>query len=877
MKRFFSRAVSFAFAASLVCTAPTVVAADLGVEFFESSVRPLLIEHCYECHSVESGESNGELLIDSAVGLRTGGSGGPAIVPGQPDNSLLMRAVGYADKDMQMPPAGKLDDDSINVLRRWIEAGAPDPREGTTAAKSASPIDRDPQSHWSFVTPQRPVAPENVGKTDRDIMDAWASEAAAAKGARVNDPADDATLVRRLYFDLTGLPPSVDQIAEYVSSSRPDRYARMVDSLLGSPEFAERFARHWLDVARYADTVGYDFGGKDRRINGSERYRDWTITAFAADMPYDQMISHQLAGDRTDPKNVDGNLDAMGFLTLGRKFTDELNTTDDRIDVITRGLLGLTVACARCHDHKFDPIPTTDYYSLFGILASSKQLADGPSPLMMVDEEKVGDRPVFLRGQAGNRGPIAPRQFLTSLRKPDEPRFSDGSGRWELANRITAADNPLTARVMVNRIWLQLIGKSLVDSPSDFGFRTRPPAVPQVLDDMAVEFAKEWSIKRVVRRIVTTRIYRQSAAVTPEGMEVDPDNGLLARANRKRRDFESLRDSLLCVAGSLDNSMGGPPVEISLATPTPRRTVYAMIDRQNLPSLFRTFDFAGPDTHSPQRYFTTVPQQALFLMNSPQMFALAKSAASVARDECGDDDNGVLTRSMFRRVLRREPTSSEVASANKFLATPNSPPPVIIDPRSLWSFGMSKIGENEKVETFEPLKHFDGNRWHPSKKFPDDAPFGHAFLDRENGHTPRGADAAVVRRFTAPVAGKVSVLGELGHQNMGDGVNVGVWIGGKREFFGNEKSSNRPFGPIGGHVNAGDTIDFVVSPGPTDSYDSFFLRATIRLTGDDGTNVETNSVKDFSGPRSEQAAEPLDRLTQLAQVLMMSNEFAFVD
>ncbi|WP_145173252.1 PSD1 and planctomycete cytochrome C domain-containing protein [Rubripirellula lacrimiformis] len=866
-----------------------VATADDGMDFFEAKVRPLLIEHCYECHSAESGESAGDFVIDTAVGIAAGGSHGTALVAGDAGKSLIYQAVLF-DGDLQMPPSGKLDQQSIDLLKHWIEIGAPDPRSGPAKPASVSPMDRDPLSHWTFVPPVKPSvqslvqpsAADRGSDSDRDVIDVWARRAAVSQAIPINPVAEDTALLRRLYFDLTGLPPTPSQIQAYVDSQRPDRYARLVDSLLANPMFAERFGRHWLDVARYADTVGYALGGKERRIQGSERYRDWVIRAFSNDMPYNRMIEHQLAGDRTDPKNIDGNLDAMGFLTLGRRFLSGLDTTDDRIDAITRGLLGLTVACARCHDHKFDPIPTTDYYSLFGILESSQQPEDGASPLMMVDREKVGDRPVLLRGQPGNRGPNAPRQFLTALRKADEPRFSDGSGRWELSQRITATDNPLTARVMVNRLWTHLIGKSLVDSPSDFGFRTDPPAVPEILDDMAIEFADDWSIKKAVRRIVLTRVYRQSTKADVGAIAADSDNRYLARANRKRRDFESLRDSLLSVAGAMDRTIGGPPVEITLPTLTPRRTVYAMIDRQNLPSIFRTFDFASPDTHSPGRYFTTVPQQALFLLNSPQMFALAHEAAdSVRRDldriEVGSDDTARLAEAMFRRVLSRPPTADESEAAAAFLMLPVADLPPRYDPRSLWTYGVAKLGDRQSVNSLTPFGYFKDNRWQSSEAFPATDENGHAYFSRESGHTPRKTDMAVVRRLTVPFDAEVTVRGQIRHKNPGDGVYLGLWIGDDRAFYANQKDGQREVGPIVRRVQAGQTVDFVVSPGESDNSDTFTLKMTIQLHGDDGQHLETQTDRDFSGPLVEEGTDPLDRLAQLAQVLMMSNEFAFVD
>ncbi|TWU60418.1 Planctomycete cytochrome C [Rubripirellula tenax] len=860
---------------------PRVVADD-GVDFFESKVRPLLVDHCYECHSAETGESAGQFLIDSAVGMRIGGLHGAALVPGDAENSLLIKVVAYDNPEMQMPPAGKLSDDAIEILRHWIASGAADPRQATSTVAATSPMDRDPKTHWAFVAPVHPDAPRGAidgASSDRDVLDAWARRSAKSAGVDVIRQADDSDLVRRLHFDLTGLPPTAQQITEYQQSERPDRYMRLVDELLASPAFAERLGRLWLDVARYADTVGYDFGGKERRIKGSERYRDWVIAAVASDMPYDRMIEHQLAGDRTDPNNADGNLDAMGFLTLGRKFINGLDVTDDRIDVITRGLLGLTVTCARCHDHKFDPIPTTDYYSLFGVLASSRQPDDGASPLMMTDKAKVGDQPVLIRGQAGNNGPLAPRQFLTSLQKPNEPRFTDGSGRWELAQRIVARDNPLTARVMVNRLWGHLIGKPLVDSPSDFGFRTQRPAVPEVLDELASDFVEHFSIKRTVRRIVSTRIYRQSSATDAPTIAADPDNRWLARGNRRRLDFESLRDSLLYVAGSLDARLGGPPLEITLPTPTPRRTIYAMIDRQNLPALFRTFDFASPDTHSPQRYFTTVPQQALFLMNSPQVLDLARQTASAANVGIDNASMNERIESLFRRVLRRSPSDYETTMAIEFLKTPASPLGPSMDPRSMWSYGVARVDGDQSVTEFQPFTHFTGDRWQTSPTFPDTSPSGYAFLDRENGHSPRPSDLAVVRRLTSPVDAIVKVRGQVGHRDNdnGDGIQVGIWIGGKRKFFATEKGNQRPVGPITGRVKAGQTIDLAVSPGPSDTSDSFFLRMTVQLSGVSGEILETNTARDFMGPQSVTGDQPLNRWAQLAHVLMMSNEFAFVD
>ena len=873
----------YALNAIKAAESPAEKASQEQIHFFESKVRPLLVEHCYECHSDEAGESSGDLKLDSAAAIAKGGLGGAALVPRDPDASLLIEVLHY-DGEIQMPPAGKLSDEQIETMRLWVELGAPDPRVQTVdsmgqANKLPNPFDRDSSQHWAFQSPAKAGPPKRSIDSSRDVIDDFALAAAESAGVSINPNADDETMIRRLAFDLTGLPATVDQIEGYKRSGRADKYSRLVDQMLASPEFGERFGRHWLDVARYADTLGYATAGKERRYEGSERYRDWVINAFASDMPYNQMVMHQLAADHTDPDGSHGNLDAMGFLTLGRKFLNGHDTTDDQIDVITRGLLGMTVTCARCHDHKFDPIPTTDYYALFGVMKSSRQPKDGPSPLMMVDQDKPRDHHVFVRGQAGNRGEIAERQFLTSLRKKDEPRFTQGSGRRELAERITAKDNPLFARVMVNRVWVHLIGKPLVESPSDFGFRTVPPKVREALDDLAFNFSQHWSIKRLIRRIVMTRIYRQTAKVSESNLEADPENDFLARANRRRRDFESLRDSMLMVSGSVDQQIGGPPVEITMPTPVPRRTIYAMIDRQNLPPLFRTFDFADPNAHSAGRYFTTVPQQALYLLNSPQMTEFAKRTADRVRAGLvGDTTDDVLVDRLFMRVLGRLPKNEERAAAVSLVSQPAAALDPVVDPRFLWVNGIGKINQEQAVESFEPMKVFEGNRWQPAGKVPTDPPFGHAFLERENGHTPRDPSLAVVRRFTAPFDGEVLISGQVGHRSKeGDGVRVTIWVGGHKVWDENQKSSNRPFNSVSGRVKKGDAVDFVASCGSSDSFDSFFLRVNLSLRNKEKTSVETNSVRHFGGPQNALSTEPMDRLSQLAQVLLMSNEFAFID
>ncbi len=854
--------------------------------FFETHIRPLLIEHCYECHSLESGDSSGELRVDDRPALLRGGTRGPAVVPGQLDKSLLIRAVTYADSELEMPPAQKLPADEIELLKKWVAAGAYDPRVGPSEGPpSTSEPTTDPRDHWAFQPPRSAAPPTEVPPAARDLIDAVVlNRLAKEPDMRPAAEASAETLLRRLSYDLTGLLPDAELASRYLSSDRPDAYQRLVDQLLATPEFGQRWGRHWMDVARYADTVGYALGGQDRRIRGSERYRDWLIRSYNEDLPYDAMIRYQLAADSFDPKGVGGHLDAMGFITVGRRYLSRHDTLDDQIDVVTRGLLGITVACARCHDHKFDPVPTTDYYALYGIFNSSRhnEAEDSNWPLRVTDVDNPHDVKVFVRGQAGNQGPVAPRRFISILEGEKPKRFTRGSGRRELANKIASVDNPLTARVYVNRVWSHLLGNPLIDSPSDFGVRTTAGEYPQILDDLAVQFQREgWSTKQLIRRIVLTRTYRQVATTSALAQERDPDNLLLSRANRQRLDFESLRDSMLQVSGSLERSFSGPPLPI-LDDPTPpRRTVYAFVDRQQLPGVFRAFDFASPDAHSPQRYFTTVPQQALFLMNN--LFAQRAAKATVetieARLKSEANDNRQFARAMFEQVLMREPTERELDMASRFLDAEAAPVVPPFAPEKHWQYGVGQLAANGLVETFRPFPKFVAGRYQMSDKFPDPQVGGYANLTVDGGHPGDGEQWAVVRRLVPDRDGTATLYGEINHpSDQGDGIRVSISSQEVMRWQEVVKANKRSFGPVTFPVRKGQPIDFIVDDHLTPSFDSFRWSTTIRITDDAGDSSAFDTVADFQAPpANEQAPLLLDRRSQLAQVLMMSNEFCFVD
>jgi mono/diheme cytochrome c family protein len=702
-----------------------------GVEFFEKNVRPVLVAKCQSCHGPK--RQQGGLRLDSRAALLKGGDNGAVVLPGEPEKSLLVKAIRY-DGELQMPPKGKLSDGAVAHLTAWIKMGAPWPDESVKAGSQPLSVADVRQTHWAF-QPVKKSAQPAVKNTSwvKTPIDAFVLAELEAKGLTPSPAADRRTLIRRLTMDLHGLPPTPEEVAAFEADRAPDAYARLVDRLLASPRYGERWGRHWLDVARYADSKGYVFTD-ERRYPFAYTYRDYVIRAFNEDLPYDQFVLQQLAADQLPLGDDKRPLAALGYLTLGRRFLNNIHDIiDDRIDVTMRGLQAMTVGCARCHDHKFDPIPQKDYYSLYGVFASSdepkdlplighpeqsealaafeKELAkrkaevekyrtehkdelakgnrkfrDGlralqkkveewqatapaapPRAMVLIDKSSPETPHIFLRGNPNNRGPAVPRQFLEVVAGEKRQPFHQGSGRLELARAIADRSNPLTARVLVNRVWLHHFGAGLVRTPSDFGLRGDPPTHPQLLDWLAATFMDDgWSIKKLHRLILLSNTYQQTSSDHPRLLQMDPDNRLLARMNRQRLDFEAMRDSLLAVAGRFDPTMGGRAVELTTAPFATRRTVYGFIDRQNLPGLFRTFDFASPDTSTPQRYNTTVPQQALFLMNSP--FVIEQARHFLQRpDVAGQTKDEEKIKRMYLLAYGRPADADEIALGLRFL------------------------------------------------------------------------------------------------------------------------------------------------------------------------------------------------------------------
>jgi hypothetical protein len=703
-----------------------------AVEFFEKRVRPILAEKCQSCHGPEKQKAG--LRLDSRTALLKGSENGPVVVPGDPEKSRLIEAVRY-DSETKMPPKDKLPAEVVEALTAWVKMGAPWPDNSKPISVSET-IAEAREKHWAF-RPVKKVDPPNVKNTAwvKTPVDAFVLARLEEKNLSPSKPADRRTLIRRTTFDLLGLPPTPDEIAAFEADKAPVAYEKVVDRLLASPHYGERWGRHWLDVARYADTKGYVFT-EERRYPYSYTYRDYVIRAFNEDLPYDQFIQQQLAADQLPMGEDKRPLAALGFLTLGRRFLNNTHDIiDDRIDVTMRGLQGLTVACARCHDHKFDPIPTKDYYSLYGVFASSvepkdlpligerEQTPEGeafekelkkrmeavekfreehrdelaarnrkfrdelvklqkevdhwnatapgspPRAMILEDVAKPGKPHVLLRGNPNNPGPEVPRQFPEVLAGEKRKPFEKGSGRLELAHAIAAKDNPLTARVLANRVWMHHFGAGLVRTPSDFGTRGEPPTHPELLDYLAETFMEDgWSIKKLHRAILLSSAYQQGSEDNARGVALDPENRLLWKMNRQRLEFEPLRDAFLTVAGRLDTKAGGRAVDLTTAPFSTRRSVYGFIDRQNLPGLFRTFDLASPDATTAQRHTTTVPQQALFLMNSPFIIEQAKHFAARADVVALKKDEERIDR-MHRLAYGRPAEADEIALGLKFLAS----------------------------------------------------------------------------------------------------------------------------------------------------------------------------------------------------------------
>lgn len=875
---------------------PVVAPDPAGATFFEQHIRPLLVARCLECHGEKL--QHGGLRLDSQPGWRAGCDSGPVIVPGDAEASLLVEVVRNAEDGPRMPPDDPLPAAEVALLAEWVRKGAPDTRlNPPTSVAGTGPMTLEQaRDHWAFRPVTDPPVPPETPATGPHPIDRFIRTRLAAEGLTASPPADPRTLVRRASFALVGLPPAYDEVERFVAHPQPAVFESYVNELLARPEYGQRWGRHWLDVARYADTADSSTDA-ERRIPFAHTYRDYVIESLNADKPFDRFVLEQIAADRL-PAEERPDLRALGFLTVGRRFYGNADAAqlviDDRIDVIGRGLLGLTLACSRCHDHKFDALPTADYYSLYGILASTTEPIDLPevggpaptegpaaeavqkyrqqrakllaerarvidaawdnagkrirelageylrhiveespqhrttagsislatprgiimrsgpgrwaafiaasvdrgelpfrlwpellalpregfaaaaaavlaeagrhperhdpvvlaalverAPASMLDvaavfgslvetasapdghagiaallaapgtpltftrdevEEDLGrffseaqivlrreqdaligngrrlqsleaqapveraqvvmvsarpvDPHVMPRGDFRRVGAGVPRRIPQILAAVDDRSFAD-DGRLDLARAIVSRRNPLTARVIVNRVWQHHFGTGLVSTPDNFGATGDPPSHPELLDHLAHWFMEhDWSLKALHRYVIGSATWQQASVAVPEAMERDAGNRLLWRMSPKRLEFEPLRDGILLVAGQLDPRLGGRSAPLD--DTNVRRAVYGFTDRYRIPALQRNFDVANPDQSISRRSDSIHSLQALFLMNSP--FVWRQAEALVARPEIAEAATDDRIVALYRRVLSRNPAADELDLARRYLA-----------------------------------------------------------------------------------------------------------------------------------------------------------------------------------------------------------------
>jgi mono/diheme cytochrome c family protein len=1092
-----------------------------ALELFERQVRPILVDVCQQCHGPDKQESG--LRLDSRAAALQGGAGGPAVVPGDVARSLIAAAV-RQDGDLKMPPKSKLSEAQVAAVVQWVRLGAPWPRETVRPSADGG------RSHWAFQSVRDPPVPSGVGIDAVNPIDAFVRAKLVSRGLTPSLPADRRTLIRRATFDLTGLPPTPEEMQAFQDDPDSQAYEKLIERLLAQPQYGEQWGRHWLDLARYSDTKGYVYAREQRFWIHAWVYRDWVVKALNDDLPYNRFLLLQIAADQAAPDDR-ASLAAMGFLTLGRRFVGVAREIiDDRIDVVTRGTMGLSVACARCHDHKYDPIPTRDYYSLYGVFQSCserivpvsepatqdgayqkyaaelhkrrKALADAlaakrletanrnrsrvgdylaaqlelhkypdegfdqifaptdllpnfvrrwqaylaearargdsvfvpwhlygeippsdfagkseeiarliaarpageihplvakqfdsppasmaevaqrygelfaqidrqwndlvkaaaeqgqPAPTALPDPAaealrqilysaagpcEVPDEPivnieyfvdsatcdalwklqnevdnwilqsppgerhaivlfdrvrpatprVFRRGNPANKGEEVPRQFVEVLAGPQRKPFTTGSGRLELAQAIIDPNNPLTARVIVNRVWSHHFGAGLVRTPSDFGTRADPPSHPELLDWLTSRFVEDgWSLKRLHRRIMLSQTYQQSSGAeigmrnaeldarvaagphsalrTPQS--IDPDNRLLWRMSERRLTFEEMRDALLAATGRLDRTNGGRAGDL-FSPMFLRRSLYGSIDRQFLPSTLRVFDFANPDLHIPFRSDTTVPQQALFFLNHPLM--VGHSRALAARTAAaGSAEERIQT--IYRYAYQRPATPEQVRAALQFvrLAEAGDRGSLFPQTAAAWQYGFGDYDETmQRVTRFQKLPHFTGSAWQGGPDYPD-SKLGWVQLTAAGGHPGNDLAHAAIRRWTAPRDMQVRVQSTLVHEPK-EGQGVRGFLVSSRDgllkqgqvHHGQQELSAGPF-----DMKTGDTLDFVADIGSKLSHNQFLWKVTITPAAQTEPGVY-DSQRDFES----QAVERLDAWGQLAQVILSANEFVFLD
>ena len=790
------RSSNFAHCRLLLCTlaalsALRAEAAELPreqLDFFEKKIRPMLIARCYECHSAAAKKIKGGLTLDTREGLLKGGDAGPVIVPGDPEKSKLIEAVRYKNRDLQMPPKSALAPEQVRDLEQWVKLGAPDPRVEAGAqptAKRGLSV-QEGRQFWAF-QPLLNQAPPPIGNRKSEIgnpIDAFINAKLTEKKLTPAPPADPRVFIRRATFDLTGLPPTPEETEAFVRAcasigNRQSAIANLIDRLLASTAYGERWGRHWLDVARYADSNGLD---ENVAFGNAWRYRDYVVNSFNADKPYNRFVQEQIAGDLLPAEGTPQRheqLTALGFLSIGPKLLAEpdkvkleMDLIDEQIETLGRAFLGMTIGCARCHDHKFDPLPTADYYALAAIFKSTRTMDDlktiakwhepevaTPAERAVVEahQKRVAEQksaiaklvasankslvtdkglkevpktpetqyptntvaelkqlraalaelekdapelpstmgvmdatnivkalPIHIRGSHLTLGQPAPRGFPQVMQvanlRTEMP--AQQSGRLELARWLASAEHPLTARVMVNRIWRWHFGQGLVGSTDNFGVLGDRPSHPELLDWLAHRFIAEgWSVKAMHRLIMSSAAYQRATRPTADTRRsvVDSENRLLSHFPLRRLEAEEIRDAVLFVAGSLDRTMGGKTIPVknrefffnhtskdATTYDSPRRALYLPVVRNNVYDLFEQFDFPDPAVPNGNRNATVVAPQALLMLNSDLVGKAAEKFAASLLASASDDTRRIELA--YQKAYARPPTAKELARAKKFLA-----------------------------------------------------------------------------------------------------------------------------------------------------------------------------------------------------------------
>jgi hypothetical protein len=1134
-------------------TVQTVFAAETPTlsaeqtDFFETKIRPILVKSCYECHTDDAG---GGLRIDSANGLIKGGERGSAIVPGDADGSLLIKAVSRTG-DLKMPPEDALSAVEIADLRAWITMGAPDPRVNAAEPSRLDQLFEAAKTHWAFQPVASPEIPDAAPKERvRSPIDAFIQARLQSQGWTMAPRSDRRTLIRRAWLDLIGLPPSPEEVAAFVQDESADAFTHLVDKLLAMPQYGERWGRHWLDVARYADSKGTT-SNHDDRYPYAWTYRDYVIRAFNADLPYNRFVQEQLAADLLElPSDNNQALAALGFITVGGQPDPSAldDITDDRIDVISRGFLGLSVGCARCHDHKLEPIPTADYYALYGVLRScsepemlpelkpqvdspetqfyrdetkrlrqvlvttrlvatekvlstnnvrvgdyllavlenqktmtwgkppildyinkrqliqfsynhlihiwdkwvvanpslfrpwlelsalgkdvfaekaaalvagyaanadkqlnphvarlftsgvpqsmaevaarynqlfaamnvewqkaaagrlksaqqiqpedltcnvatlerrsvgrmldallnatlsdtdqeglrkvlfaeespfrfkpeqfvghseyfpvetrnelvkmtreisqAEQLPGAPARAMAFVETKPFEAKVLIRGNPKNLGAPAPRQFLRVLAGDNRKPFpADQSGRLQLAQAITDRSNPLTARVIVNRVWGWHFGQPLVSTASDFGLRGEMPSHPELLDYLATRFMDEgWSIKSLHRAIMNSHVYQQSSSLrdiaasadaSKSPRVLDPENRLLWRFPARPIEFEPMRDSMLAVAKQLDETREGKPIDVT-DPKNRRRSIYSTVDRKMMAGVMRSFEVPNPSFSSPGRARSILAPQSLYLLNGSFVISAARALADRVRPAAEGQTEAAINQ-LYQVVLQRDPTPRERDKAKEFIK--NYPDKDVVLPEARdWSYGFAELEPSSgSLKEFVAITQFSGDAIKGGKIGEQDVTG--LEMNAEGGSPP--ALKAVVRRWTAPIAGKIKISAELAHSSaQGAGVSA-VVIQNQAKILGQWTATNQSVMTIiePQEVKAGDTIDFVVTARDDPQHANFKWAPTVfmidhELTFMPGMAMRWDARDNFKDP--SQLPVPLDPWSELAQVMLVSAEF----